>query len=128
MQIHGRRKSFMMCAALAILLLPGLIACTNVIESSGAANSNSDSNNNGASMEEQQNRPTNASIDPRLVSANTRFGIKLYGEVLKQNAGKNVFVSGSSGALALAMTYNGAEAETKQAMARALEVQGMSAE
>ena len=118
----------MICAALAILLLPGLIACTNVIESSGAANSNSGSNNNGTSMEEQESRPTNASVDPRLVSANTRFGFKLYGEVLKQNAGKNVFVSGSSVALALAMTYNGAEADTKEAMARTLEVQGVSAE
>lgn len=128
MRIHSRRKSFMICAALAILLLPGLIACTNVIESSGAANSNSGSNNNGASMEEQESRPTNASVDPRLVSANTRFGFKLYGEVLKQNAGKNVFVSGPSVALALAMTYNGAEAETKQAMTRALELQGISAD
>ncbi len=128
MPIHRRRKSFMMCAALAVLLLPGLIACTNVIESSGAANSNSESNSNGASMEEQHNRPTAVSVDPRLVSANTRFGMKLYSEVLRQNAGKNVFISGSSVALALAMTYNGAEAETKQAMARALELQAMSAE
>jgi len=128
MQNHSVRKSFIICAALAALIMPGLIACTGVTESSGAANSNSASNNNGASMEEEQNRPTAVSVDPRLVSANTRFGLKLYGEVLKQNAGKNLFISGSSVALALAMTYNGAEAETKQAMAGALEVQGLSAE
>lgn len=128
MQSHSLRKTFMICAALAILVLPGLIACTNVTESSGAPNSNSASNNNGASMEEEQTRPTTVSVDPRLVSANTIFGLKLYGELLKQTEGKNLFISGSSVALALAMTYNGAEAETKQAMARALELQGLSAE
>ncbi|HJQ68500.1 MAG TPA: serpin family protein [Blastocatellia bacterium] len=128
MQTRSLRKRFLICAALALLLLPGLIACTNVIESSDAANSNSVPNNNGASMEEQQNRTPAVSVDPRLVSANTRFGLKLYGEVLRKNGGKNVFVSGSSVALALAMTYNGADGDTKQAMARALEIEGMSAE
>jgi serine protease inhibitor len=127
MQSHTLRKAFMICAALAILILPGLIACTKITESSSAPNNNSASNNNGASMEEQT-RTTTVNIDPRLVSANTRFGMKLYGELLKQSEGKNIFISGASVALALAMTYNGAEAETKQAMARALELQGMSAE
>ena len=119
------RKTAVISAALVVLALPSLIACSGVSESSGAANVNSSSNENGAAMQGQQNRlPTK--IDARLVSANTRFGLKLYGEVLKQNAGKNVFISGSSVALALAMAYNGAEAETKQSMARALELQAMS--
>ncbi len=125
MSSKGLRHTVVISAALVVLALPSLIACSSVSELSSAANSNSSSNNNGAAMEEQQNRPP-AKIDARLVSANTRFGIKLYGEVLKQNAGKNVFISGSSVALALAMAYNGAEAETKQAMARALELQALS--
>src|SRR4030095_3689372 len=51
---------------------------------------------------------------------------KLYNQVLKQGATKNVFVSPSSVILALAMTYNGAEGETRQAMARAPESEGLS--
>src|SRR4030095_11762976 len=46
--------------------------------------------------------------------------------LLKDRTSKNVFVSPSSVMLALAMTYNGAEAETRQAMARALEIEGLS--
>lgn len=128
MQIRSRRKIFVICATLVALFLPGLTACTGVIESSGTANSNSDSNNNGAAMEERSDRVTPVSVDSRLVSANTRFALRLYNEVLKHNSGKNVFISGPSVAIALAMTYNGADAETKQAMARALEIHGVSAE
>jgi serpin B len=120
-----QRKTSIILAAVALLTVPSLIACTNVTESSITANSNSTANNNGASMEEQNSAPA-ASVNPRLTSANTSFGLKLYGEVLKQSQGKNVFISGSSVALALAMAYNGAEAETKQAMARALELPGVS--
>ncbi len=65
-------------------------------------------------------------IDPKLVAANTRFGFKLFSEILKQDRNKNVFVSPSSVAIALAMTYNGASGETQKAMAKALELNGMS--
>lgn len=68
----------------------------------------------------------NQSMSPKLVQANTRFGFKLYSEILKQNNGKNVFVSPSSVAIALAMTYNGASGETKTAMAKTLELQGLN--
>ncbi len=66
------------------------------------------------------------SMSPKLVQANTRFGFKLYSEILKQNNGKNVFVSPSSVAIALAMTYNGASGNTKTAMAKTLELQGLN--
>jgi len=65
-------------------------------------------------------------INPKLVSANTRFGFKLFAQALKADAGKNVFISPSSVAIALLMTYNGAKGETQQAMAKALELQGLS--
>jgi serine protease inhibitor len=68
----------------------------------------------------------NQSVDSRLVEANTKFGFKLFQEVLKQDSNKNVFVSPTSIAIALSMTYNGASGETQQAMAKALELQGMS--
>jgi serpin B len=65
-------------------------------------------------------------VDRRLVTANTRFGFKLYSDLRNREPGKNTFVSPASVAMALAMTYNGAGAETKTAMARALEVDSVS--
>ena len=65
--------------------------------------------------------------DTKLVDANNEFGFKLFSEVLKNNSGKdNIFVSPSSVAIALAMAYNGASGSTQQAMAKTLELQGMS--
>ncbi|MBM3167589.1 MAG: serpin family protein [Chloroflexi bacterium] len=61
--------------------------------------------------------------DPRLILANTRFGFKLFAEIVKQDPGKNVFISPSSIAFALAMIYNGSRGETQQAMAATMELQ-----
>jgi serpin B len=71
-------------------------------------------------------QPPNIPVDEKFVDANTRFGFNLFREVLKQDSNKNVFVSPSSVAIALSMTYNGASGETQQAMAKALQLQGMS--
>jgi len=71
---------------------------------------------------------TDQPFDDRLVSANIIFGFKLFAEIVKQDTGKNIFVSPASVAIALAMTYNGAGGETKQAMAGALQLHGMSLE
>jgi len=68
----------------------------------------------------------NPSVAPSLVEANTKFGFKLFQEILQQESGKNIFLSPTSVAIALSMTYNGASGETQQAMAQALELQGMS--
>src|SRR4028119_678869 len=68
----------------------------------------------------------NRSVDSKLVDANTKFGFKLFSEILKQDSKRNVFVSPTSVAIALSMTYNGASGETQEAMAKALELQGMS--
>jgi serpin B len=73
-------------------------------------------------MAQSPNRP----VDSKLVDANTKFGFKLFQEVLKQDSNKNVFISPTSIAIALSMTYNGASGKTQQAMANALEFQGMS--
>ena len=71
---------------------------------------------------------SNTSVDSSLVDANTKFGFKLFSEILKQDSKKNVFISPTSVAIALSMAYNGASGETQQAMAKALELQGMSLE
>jgi serpin B len=65
-------------------------------------------------------------VNPKLVKANTQFGFKLFSEILKQDGQDNVFVSPSSVAIALSMTYNGASGETQKAMAKALQIQGLS--
>ena len=79
----------------------------------------------------QQQLPANKQletpvVDAKAVAANTRFGFKLFSEILKQDSGKNIFISPASVAIALAMTYNGASGETQQAMAKTLELQGTS--
>jgi serpin B len=81
---------------------------------------------NAAESSSTNLRQGNGGVDGRLVAANTKFGFKLFGQLLKQDAGKNMFLSPSSVAYALAMTYNGAEGETQQAMAKALALQGMT--
>src|SRR5215210_9109418 len=110
---------------LALILMLALFGCESIGRSSSDANSNKTSNSNNTNMEEQK-RPSTDKVDPRLVEANTKFGLKLYGEVLKGSTGNNVFVSPASVGLCLAMVYNGAEGETRQAMARALEAQGLN--
>lgn len=62
-------------------------------------------------------------VDPKLVAANTRFSFKLFSQILKENSGKNVFVSPAGVALAVSMLYSGAGGETQKAMARVLELQ-----
>ncbi|MFS0514054.1 serpin family protein [Nostoc sp. UIC 10607] len=64
--------------------------------------------------------------DTRIVDSSNKFGFKLFSEVLKGDNEKNVFISPSSIAIALAMTYNGASGSTQQAMAKTLELQGMN--
>ncbi|NMG09298.1 serpin family protein [Brasilonema sp. UFV-L1] len=67
-----------------------------------------------------------SNLDSKLIAANTKFGFKLFSEVLKNDNNKNIFVSPSSVALALAMTYNGASGSTKEAIAKALEFKELS--
>lgn len=69
---------------------------------------------------------TSPKPDDRLHAATNRFAFKLYDQVSKQRSGPNTFVSPASVMLALAMTYNGADGTTRQAMARTLELEGMS--
>ncbi len=65
-------------------------------------------------------------VDTRLIQANNDFGFRLFAQLAKQEANKNVFISPYSLAVALQMTYNGALGTTQQAMAKTLALQGMS--
>ena len=64
--------------------------------------------------------------ETRLIEIDNSFGLKLFREINAQDPGKNLFVSPLSVAMALGMTYNGADGETQQAMARTLELEGMT--
>jgi len=67
---------------------------------------------------------TSSDVD-KLVAANNDLGFRLLSQLVGQEVGKNVFLSSSSVAIALAMTYNGAEGKTKQAMAKVLGLTGL---
>ena len=103
-----------------IAALIALIACSSMVVTRSVAN-------HTVIMQQQQKVELPLKkVDERLIAATSRFTFKLYKQVLKQGTTKNVFVSPSSVMLALAMTYNGAEGETRQAMAQALEIEGLS--
>lgn len=71
------------------------------------------------------NASQDINIDSRVVAANHRFGFQLFSQ-LQQAEQSNTLISPSSIALALAMTYNGANGTTQQAMAEVLALQDFS--
>jgi serpin B len=68
------------------------------------------------------------SVDARLVSANSKFAFDLFRELSAEDMNKNIFISPLSISTALAMTYNGAEGTTKDAMAETLNFGDMTLE
>jgi serpin B len=56
----------------------------------------------------------------KLIAANNDFGFRLLSWLARQEAGKNIFISSFSVAMALTMVYNGAEGKTKEALAELL--------
>ncbi len=71
-------------------------------------------------------RSPDLTVDSRLVKASNDFGFRLYRELAKTDAARNIFISPTSIELALAMTYNGAGGTTKDAMAETLGLQAMT--
>jgi serine protease inhibitor len=62
----------------------------------------------------------------KLIDANNDFGFRLLAWLVEQDAGENVFISSFSVAIALAMTYNGANGQTREALAELLGLTGLS--
>ncbi|MBW4508429.1 MAG: serpin family protein [Scytonematopsis contorta HA4267-MV1] len=118
----GRR--YVMAAASVVLL--GVLGCSSVSDNSTHASANAlaaPSFATESKVTKEAQKP-----NPKLIDANTKFGFKLFSQLQTQDSGKNLFISPSSVAIALAMTYNGASGSTQQAMARTLELQGLSLE
>ena len=106
-----------MCVALCALLF---ITCRAAVRDAGH-------NGDGVAQPAEITRPSNsANMKSNLAAASNAFGFDLFQQLRRQDANKNVFFSPLSVTVALAMTYNGAAGETKNAMARALKIEGMS--
>ncbi len=67
-----------------------------------------------------------ASFDRSIVAKSNDFGFSLYQKLINEN--ENMMISPVGVTLAMDMAYNGAEGETKAAMAKALNIQGMDTE
>ncbi|MBC8234168.1 serpin family protein [bacterium] len=61
-----------------------------------------------------------------LVESDNKFGFKIFKEITKEEKDKNVFISPLSVAMALGMTYNGANGSTQEAMQKTLELSGLT--
>ncbi len=124
--IRMNPMSKLLFTRIGIAVLAATIALTSV-SCSGAAGSNP---NPKPLKPAPTTKPIAAKpkimVNPKLIEANTRFSFKLFSKILQQAGKKNVFVSPSSVAIALSMVHNGAQGETQQAIAKALEMQGMS--
>lgn len=65
-------------------------------------------------------------VEKTLVESDNSFGLKTFREIAKSEQDKNVFISPLSISMALGMTLNGANGETKQAMQNTLELVGLT--
>ena len=118
---YGVRLGRRYVLAAAGVMLIGVLGCSQV-------NDNTSALAKSPLPTESPSTKKTVTPDTKVVAANTKFGFKLFSEVWKKDSKDNIFVSPSSVAIALAMTYNGASGSTQQAMAKALELQGISLE
>lgn len=66
--------------------------------------------------------------EQRVVSSDNRFGLKLFRALNADAPEENLFISPLSVSMALGMTLNGANGETRQAMEETLELAGLTEE
>ncbi len=79
------------------------------------------------SLNNSNGEPVPVEKTARIIEAGNNFGFELYRNIYdSEKEDKNIMVSPLSVSLALAMTYNGADGETKEAMEKTLKVYGLT--
>ncbi|MFN8576585.1 MAG: serpin family protein [Candidatus Sericytochromatia bacterium] len=91
-------------------------------------NSKVDINNKTKSFGTLNENEIKAVTDSGIVTANNKFGVNLFLDIVKEQKNENIFISPASLSLALQMTYNGADKETKDEMAKVLEISSLPLE
>jgi serine protease inhibitor len=117
---YGVRLGRRYALAAAGVVLMGMLGCSTINDDNIAV-----AESHQPRTESLMSNPI-AKPDTKVVAANTKFGFKLFSEIVKTDSNTNVFVSPSSVTMALAMTYNGANGSTQEAIAQTLELQGLS--
>jgi len=79
-------------------------------------------------IKDEPKKITVSKTTEQVIAADNLFGIELFQRVLTNDTADNIFISPTSVALALAMTYNGADGDTKSAMQETLRKQGLTPE
>ncbi len=85
------------------------------------------------SLFKNQTEESSQQIEPSqevtsISAAHNAFGFDILKELQSEDKSENIFISPSSISLALSMTYNGADGETKSAMAKTLRLPNFSIE
>ncbi len=81
------------------------------------------------SLNNSNSEPVPVEKTARIIEAGNNFSFELYRNIYNsEKEDKNIMVSPLSVSLALAMTYNGADGETKEAMEKTLKVYGLTPE
>ncbi len=100
-----------------------LMQCSESITDSNNNNEPSDPSDNPVVEPEEL-----TSADKTLADAGNKFGLKLFREIVANEPDTNIFISPLSVSMALGMTYNGANGDTREAIQQTLELHGLTIE
>ncbi|AET67799.1 serine protease inhibitor [Desulfosporosinus orientis DSM 765] len=121
-----KRFSFLLCIALTLGLLAG---CSVQPSQTVQSDQNSIVQNNDIEKNDtenvnqntiQNNSVESTKISQDVINANNRFAFNIFKQLDKEDGKQNIFISPFSISTALTMTYQGAAASTKEAMAKTL--------
>lgn len=110
------------------------LMCITLLLCFGCSNIDSVVRDDGQIKDDTQTDPEDGTdhtpivVDADFTDGNTEFGISLFKEIYKTDSNKNIFISPYSVSVALAMTLNGADGDTEQAMVDTLQLQGLSSD
>jgi serpin B len=123
----GRLLAALLLATVTLLAGCGEGSDTGAQNASMPASGSSGSSGGDSSLPPAvaQARSADTPVNPGLVAADNVFALNLF-NVLNQGSTGNVAISPTSIAVALQITYNGAQGSTQQAMAQTLQLQALS--